>query len=360
MYAFHLFETEGHAELDVGCGVGIVRQLFVVVKAVVLSTKSQCLMPFHTRFFPLVEPIELGAGRNEELHFHLLELAHAEDKLARHNFVSECLSYLRDAKRHFHAARFLHVQVVNKDALCRFGAQINLAGGIRQRTHFGREHQVELANVGPILCSADGVYNLLVQDNLFQLFQVRALHGLCIAFVQCVALGLVFQNARIGLAEHGLVEAVAELLGGLSHLFVYLFLVFGNLVFYQHVGTIAFFRVAVVDKWVVESVHVSACFPDGWVHKDGRVDAHDVLVQQHHAFPPILLNVVFQFNAVLSVVVNGSQPIVNVAAGEHEPIFFAVRNYFLENVFLCHCLFLIYLFVAQSYTLFLIEGELGR
>ena len=57
VYAFHLFETEGHAELDVGCGVGIVRQLFVVVETIVLSTKSQCLMPFHTRFFPLVEPI---------------------------------------------------------------------------------------------------------------------------------------------------------------------------------------------------------------------------------------------------------------------------------------------------------------
>ena len=178
--------------------------------------------------------------------------------------------------------------------------------------------------------------------------------------MQCVALGLLLLNAWIGLAEHSLVEAVAELFGSLSHLFVYLFFVFGNLVFYQHVGTIAFFRVAVVDKGVVESVHVSASFPDGGVHKNGRVDAHDVLVQQHHAFPPILLNVVFQFNAVLSVVVNGSQSIVNVAAGEHEPIFFAVRNYFLENVFLCHCLFLIYLFVAQSYTLFLIEGELGR
>ena len=83
------------------------------------------------------------------------------------------------------------------------------------------------------------------------------------------------------------------------------------------------------------------------MHEDGRVYAHYVLMQQHHALPPILLYVVLQFNTVLPVVVHRGQTVIDVAAREYEAILLAVRHYFLKNIILCHSLFpLPYIFIC--------------
>ena len=190
--------------------------------------------------------------------------------------------------------------------MSRLRAQVHLHRVVGRSTHFGGEHQVKLAHVGPVPGSADGAYDFLVQDNLLQFVEIHLVHRCCVALVQRVALLLVLNHAGVGLAEFLLVESLAEAFLGLVNLFLYLFLVFSNLVFNQHIGTIALFRVAVVNQRVVESVHVSAGLPYRRVHEDGRVDAHDVLVEQHHALPPILLDVVLQLHAVLTIVVNGS------------------------------------------------------
>ena len=81
---------------------------------------------------------------------------------------------------------------------------------------------------------------------------------------------------------------------------------------------------------------MSACLPDSGVHEDGRIDAHDVFVKQHHALPPIFLDVVLEFYTVLSVVIDGCQSIVDVTTWKDETVFFAMRYNFLKNVFLCH------------------------
>lgn len=81
---------------------------------------------------------------------------------------------------------------------------------------------------------------------------------------------------------------------------------------------------------------MTAGFPHGGVHEDGGVDTHNVAVQQHHALPPILLDVIFQFHAVLAIVVDGGQAVVDVTAGENETIFLTVTHYLFENIFLCH------------------------
>ncbi len=75
--------------------------------------------------------------------------------------------------------------------------------------------------------------------------------------MNCVALFDVFKDSGIGLAEKSLVETVAETLAGLSH-FLFDFLVeFCKVVLNEHVGAIAFFRVAVVNQRVVESIDVA-------------------------------------------------------------------------------------------------------
>ena len=74
------------------------------------------------------------------------------------------------------------------------------------------------------------------------------------------------------------------------------------------------------------------------MHEDGRVDAHDILVEKRHSFPPVAFDVVFQFYAVLVVIVDGSEAVVDFAGLKHKPILFGVGYNFLKHIFLlCHC-----------------------
>ena len=73
---------------------------------------------------------------------------------------------------------------------------------------------------------------------------------------------------------------------------------------YQYVGTVALFAVLVVDHRIVEGVHVARSLPGGGVHKDGRIDADNVVLHAGHAFPPEALEVVFQLYPVGTVVVH--------------------------------------------------------
>ena len=77
-------------------------------------------------------------------------------------------------------------------------------------------------------------------------------------------------------------------------------------------------------------------FPDAGVHENGRVDAHDVLIEAGHGFPPVGLDVVFELDTHLAVIINGSQTVVNLGGGEDEPVLLAMGYQYLEKFFLCH------------------------
>jgi len=83
---------------------------------------------------------------------------------------------------------------------------------------------------------------------------------------------------------------------------------------------------------------VAGSLPDGGVHEDGRVDAHDVLVEQSHRLPPVLFDIIFEFNAELTVVIDCAQSVIDFTGGKYKSILLTVGNYFLKNVFLCHVL----------------------
>ena len=334
--ALHLLESEWHAELHVCSGVGVMGKFVVVVEAIVLCSESQSLMPCHACLLPFLKPLQFGARLDEELHLHLLELPHAEDELPGHDFVAESLAYLCDAERYFHASRLLHVEVVDKDALSSFRSEIDFAGRIGDGTHLRGEHEVELPHIGPVLRAADGVDDFLVDDDLTEFIEVGTLHGCGETRMERVALGLQFRNSRAGLQELLLVEGVLEALAGFFHLLLYLLVILRHLVLDEHVGAITFLGVTVVDEWVVEGVDMPGSLPDGGMHEDGGVDADDVLVQQHHALPPIFLDVVFQFHTILAVVIDSGQTIINITAGEDEAIFLAMAYNLLEYIFLCH------------------------
>ena len=313
--AFHFLEAKRHTELDVCSGVGIVSELIMVVETIVLCAEAEILMPLHAGFFPFGEPVELGTWLDEELHLHLFKLSHAEDELAGYNLVAEGFADLCYAEGNLHASSLLHVEVVDEDALRRLGTQINGACAVGGAAHLGLKHEVELTDISPVAGSADGADDSFVEDNLLHAIQVdtaRSVHYLLEAVMQVVILLLILEDTLVRCTELCFVEAVAETLLSLFYLLLNLILVLRHLLFDEHVGTIALLRVTVVDEWVVEGIHVSACFPSGGVHEDGCVDAHDVLVQEHHRLPPVLLYIVLQLNAVLSVVIDGSQTVVNI------------------------------------------------
>ena len=154
--------------------------------------------------------------------------------------------------------------------------------------------------------------------------------------MQCVALLLFLQHARRRLAVFLFVEGIAKTLAGLGHLLLDFLVVLRNLVLDQHVGAITLLRVTVVNQRVVKRVHMSAGLPNRRVHEHTRVDAHDVLMHQHHRLPPVLLDIILQFHTVLAVVIHCAQTIIDFARREDKPVLLTVRNHLLENVFLCH------------------------
>ena len=193
---------------------------------------------------------------------------------------------------------------------------VNLHGAVGGRTHFGREHEVELTHVGPVACTADGAYNFLVEDNLLESLKVDAtlcVHGTLETLMQSIALLLVLQNTLVCSAELCLVELVAETLLCLVYLLLYLIFVLCHLVLDEDISTVTLLRVAIVDERVVEGINVSAGLPGGGVHEDAGIDADNVLVQKHHALPPVLFDVVLELYTILSVIIDSAQTIVNIA-----------------------------------------------
>ena len=336
MDALHLLEAEGEVVFDVGGGVGVVRQLLVVVEPVLIVAEAQCAVPCHAGLLPLVPPLHLLARTHEELHLHLLEFAHAEDELPRHDLVAESLADLRDAERKFHAARFLDVEEVDEDALRRFGTQVDRVGPFGRRSHLGGEHQVELPHLRPVARARNGAGDLAVEDDLPQSAQVVGVHCLGETGVYLVASGGRLGDAGRRGAVFLLVERLAEALAGLFDLLFDLLVLFGDPLLDEYVGAVTFLRILVVDQRIVEGRNVSRSLPCAGVHEDRGVDAHDVFVELDHRIPPVALDVVLQLDAVLTVVVDGAQTVVDLARREDEAVLLAVGHEFLEKFVLSH------------------------
>ena len=164
MHPFELFEAHGEVEFDVGCCVGVVRQLDVIVEPVHAFAKPQGFVPFEAGLLPVFVPLFLGAGLDEKLHFHLFKFPHAENKLPGDDFISEGLSNLRNAKRQLHTAAFLDVEVIDEDPLGGFGPQVDHTAVPAHGTQFCFEHEVELPHVGPISAAGVRVGNPQVFD----------------------------------------------------------------------------------------------------------------------------------------------------------------------------------------------------
>jgi len=57
----------------------------------------------------------------------------------------------------------------------------------------------------------------------------------------------------------------------------------------------------------------------------------------NHGFPPVLADIVFQLNTILTIIVYSAKAVVYFARGEYKPILLGMGYDFFENFFvLCH------------------------
>ena len=151
-----------------------------------------------------------------------------------------------------------------------------------------------------------------------------------------IAFGCDLQHARRGGAVLRLVELLAETLARLVDLLLDFLVLAGEPILDEHVGAVTLLGILVVDQRVVESPHMPRSLPRTRVHENRGVDAHDILVEPDHRIPPVALDVVFQLDPVLPVIVHGRKAVVDFARREDETVLLAMGHQFLEKFFLRH------------------------
>src|SRR5690606_32892142 len=117
MDPLQFLEPKGELKFYIRGGIGIMGQLLVIVETVVSFAHPQGQMPVHPSFLPSLIPLLLASRGNEELHFHLFELPHAEDELPCDDLIAEGLPGLGDPKGDLHPSTLLDVQKVDKNTL---------------------------------------------------------------------------------------------------------------------------------------------------------------------------------------------------------------------------------------------------
>ena len=210
-------------------------------------------------------------------------------------------------------ACLLDVQIVHEYSLRGLRAEVYHIGVVGSVAQLSAEHQVELAHLGPVLGARYRAYNLAVYDDLAESLKVIGIEGISHPLAHLVHLCLVAEDVRVGLHELGLIKGITELLACLLHLFLYLLLELGDIVLDKDIGTVALLGILVVDKRVIEGPHMSGSLPYLRVHENARVDTHYIFMEPHHGLPPVSLDVVLQLYSHLSVVIHGSEPVIDLA-----------------------------------------------
>ena len=241
---------------------------------------------------PVVEPLKVGARLAEELELHLLELAHAEDEVARGDLVAEGLADLTDAERQLFARGALDIVEVDKDALRGLGTEVD--GVLRVLGHAleGLEHEVKLADVGKVVLAAARAGDLMLLDELLHLGLGEGVDGL--------------RQFKTGPGAPVLDDLVrAETLMAL----------------------------AAVHQRVGEAAEVTGGDPGLGIHQNGGVQTDVVGVLLHELLPPGALDVVLQLRAERTVVPGVGETAVDFAARENEAAVFAQRDDLVHRLF---------------------------
>ena len=178
-YAPQLTPAEGEQELDIRGCLGVEGKFFriMVADTHLLLFHSQTLQEINTVLFPVRKPFQIRIRLTEELHLHLFELSHTEDKVAGCDLVSERFTHLADAKRNLLAGGSLHILEINKNTLCRLRTQIYGVLRVLCDALEGLEHQIELSDIRKVMFAASRTGNVMFLDKIFHLLLAPAVHG---------------------------------------------------------------------------------------------------------------------------------------------------------------------------------------
>ena len=260
--------AEAETVLDVDRPLGIMGELLlrVLVQPKILGVDSQADVPVAPLVDPILVPFFVGSGLDEEFHFHLLELARAENKISRCDLVAEGLSNLPDSKRGALAGRRHDVLEIDENALRRLGSKVVEARFVLDRPQVGLEHHVEVAGLRPLAARS------------------------------AIAAGDLGELDRIGVFDPFLSrEFLLDL-----------------------VDAKALVARKALGERIVEDADVARSDPHLARKDDRRVEADDVVARRDHVPPPLPFDVLLQLDAQRAVVPRGSRAAVYLAAREDE------------------------------------------
>ena len=163
-YSPKLAPAEGEFKLEIGCCLGVEAKLLgvVVAKSEVFFLYAKLYKPLAAEVFPVVKPLEVGAGLAEKLKLHLLELAYAEDEISRSYLVAEALAYLSYSERKLFTGGALYVSEVYKYSLRGFGAQIYRRRAVLGYAYKRLEHKIEFSHAREVALSAYGTGDIML------------------------------------------------------------------------------------------------------------------------------------------------------------------------------------------------------
>ena len=275
---------EAEAVFDVRGALGVVAELVqrVLEEAQVFLADAQAGVPGHALLHPVLVPLLVRAGLDEEFHFHLLELAGAEDEVARRDLVAEGLADLADAERRLLAGGGEDIVEVHEDALGGFGAQVVQALFAGDRAEVGLEQAGEFLRLGPFAA-----------------------------------------GAAVGAGD-----VLEPVLGGTALLLLVFLL--------EVVRAVALVAGEALHQRVGEDLDVAGGLPDLAGQDDGGVQADDVFAAADHGLPPLALDVFLELGAEGPVVPGRTGATIDFTGLENETPALGEGNDLVEDGFCCH------------------------
>jgi hypothetical protein len=357
--AFEFLGAEGEFAEDVDAGAGVVGEVFRglpvvfqhIAEADALVELRALVDPVAVPEFPA--PVRLGLaqvgalvpgsdlaaddfdgliGLDEELEFHLFELAAAEGEVLWRHLVAEGLADLADAEGHLHAAGIEDVLELREDRLRGFRAQVGDVVLGRRRAEVGLEHEVERAGLAEQTTGLGMEVDAAGDDIDFGLVEQLDLLRFAGGFT-----GVLGDEGAHALAEAFDVFAILEqggdraipapAVGGVGGAV----LEHGAVLRLDVVGAHALVGERALAHEVGKGVDVAAGLPDGRIHEDAGVEAEYVLAFAGHRAPPDVAQVALQFGTKRAVVPDAAAAAVDFAALEDEAAALAERNDFFHG-----------------------------
>ena len=64
------------------------------------------------------------------------------------------------------------------------------------------------------------------------------------------------------------------------------------------------------------------------MHEDGCINAYDIFVHLHHGLPPVFLDIILQQTAIRTVIIDGTQSVIDLTAGVYVAILLGMADHF--------------------------------